>query len=327
MELQRKIRQFTNLHQTTGWVIVLMGGGAALQLLIWLVTGILASITAGAEGTHNYYSDVMSYLVLPASGKELLFQPWTLFTYPFFYLNHFFSSGPEGLKYFDFPFLRLLFDGLIIWSFGRIHQQFMGEQRTRRMLILSIPTIGLLSVFLSMVFGPTDGTFMYLSGMTPFMILLVVSVATLVPNYPVELFLFGRVKIVWVAVVLFLLEVFVFSAVMTPQGVATLLAGVFGFSFVYFLRQGTDVIERVWDFYKDKQPSKPESRSKVKVSYSSQTTKEDREVETTSPNGPISQDIIDTILDKINDKGYESLSRKEKELLLRASSQDEDEKA
>ena len=326
MELIRKIRYFTNLHQTTGWVIVLMGGGIALQLVIWLLTGILASITAGAEGSHNYYADVMSYLVAPASGKELLFQPWTIFTYPFFYLNHLFASTPGGLVHPDFPFLRALFDGLIIWSFGRIHQQFMGEQRTRRMLMLSIPIIGLLSIMLSWAFGPAGSTFMYLSGMTPVMILLVISVATLVPNYPVELFLFGRVKIVWIAVVLLLLEIAVFNFVMTPQGAATVLAGILGFSFVYFLRQGTDVIERVWDFYKDKQPAKPEPRSKVKVSYSSQTTKEERETEIPSPNGPISQDIIDTILDKINDQGYESLSRKEKELLLRASSQDEDEK-
>ena len=60
------------------------------------------------------------------------------------------------------------------------------------------------------------------------------------------------------------------------------------------------------------------TRSKVKVTYRSAEPKAKASKMTTGPN-KASQDEIDTILDKISDRGYESLSKEEKEKLFNAS--------
>ncbi|MCX8472512.1 MAG: hypothetical protein ORN85_02565, partial [Sediminibacterium sp.] len=56
-----------------------------------------------------------------------------------------------------------------------------------------------------------------------------------------------------------------------------------------------------------------ETRPKVKVSYRKEEPKASSSV------GKATQEEIDTILDKISDRGYESLSKEEKEKLFNAS--------
>jgi hypothetical protein len=61
------------------------------------------------------------------------------------------------------------------------------------------------------------------------------------------------------------------------------------------------------------------TRSKVKVTYRSEQPKARSSIKTTTGPGKASQDEIDAILDKISDRGYESLSKEEKEKLFNAS--------
>lgn len=64
----------------------------------------------------------------------------------------------------------------------------------------------------------------------------------------------------------------------------------------------------------------------MKVKYGDMTQARKASVRSSgSTPSEVPQDIIDGILDKISDKGYESLSREEKELLFKASTQKEDE--
>jgi hypothetical protein len=59
-----------------------------------------------------------------------------------------------------------------------------------------------------------------------------------------------------------------------------------------------------------------ETRPKVKVTYRKEEPKAKK---TSSSVGKATQEEIDTILDKISDRGYESLSKEEKEKLFNAS--------
>jgi len=59
-----------------------------------------------------------------------------------------------------------------------------------------------------------------------------------------------------------------------------------------------------------------ESRPKVKVTYRKEEAKVKKPSTSTSK---ATQEEIDTILDKISDRGYESLSKEEKEKLFNAS--------
>ena len=140
MDYRQEIKKFLDRHQTTGWLIVLMVGGFLLQgLILLLFTALDMPDTARA---------VMHKLVLPLSLKDWLYQPWSIFTYPFFMAK--------------LNILSLLVAGLILWAFGRIHQQLLGDVKTRRLVILAVPLIGILTITTSSfmnyepVYGPSE---------------------------------------------------------------------------------------------------------------------------------------------------------------------------
>ena len=359
MDFQTRLRAFLGQHQSIGWLLVLMLAGLLVQLLIFMLSS--------AVGSPEAYDQIVSFLVLPPHIKGLFPAIWSLITYPFFDLD-------IGLRIF-----HVLITGLILWSFGRIHQQLLGEQRTKRLIILGVPVIGLLTVLLSTVLftqspkatntqksyeestsieqvdseeapaeiakSPTDedsesaqtetlsqsqqaagavsSRSLYTGGLMAIVIMLVISCITLVPDYPIQLFLFGQVKIVWVGLGLLFLELY-FAMFFTPQAIAIMLGAGLGFLHVYLLKNGTDLTEKVWAFYQsdDREP-------RMTVKYGGNQRKSESAAASQSGRGAgkgkIPQDIIDGILDKISDQGYDSLSREEKELLFKASIQKEDE--
>ena len=89
-----------------------------------------------------------------------------------------------------------------------------------------------------------------------------------------------------------------------------------GFIFIKQLQAGTNWggwITATLDWFKGFFKSNP----KVKVTYRSEDQKMKKPVKITV--SKTSQDEIDAILDKISDRGYESLTKEEKEKLFNAS--------
>ncbi|MCI4670652.1 MAG: hypothetical protein MRZ79_21130 [Bacteroidia bacterium] len=362
MNLRTQIQQFLSRYQTTGWLILLMGTGFLIEILLILVVGAVADREIAFK--------VVDSLALPTNFKDLVYQPWSIITYPFFPVL-------EGFRFFSF-----LITGFILWTFGRIHQQLLGDDRTRRMVILAIPLIALLTISTTSIIGfyydgaskdaaltrttqtDTKGAdsslversldeqdkddaqsteenseenpkrkgievapkyLAYVSGMMAIVLLMVISCITLVPEYPVQLFLFGNVKIVYIGIILFILEL-AFAAFATPLAISYAFGGLLGFGFVYSLRRGTDITEIIWNYYTQKPDRGSKTRKmEVKPGGAKQTIGKNRKP-STDKKGKIPEEIIDNILDKISESGYESLSREEKELLYKASTQKEDEK-
>ena len=346
MDYRQEIKKFLDRHQTTGWLIVLMVGGFLLQgLILLLFTALDMPDTARA---------VMHKLVLPLSLKDWLYQPWSIFTYPFFMAK--------------LNILSLLVARLILWAFGRIHQQLLGDVKTRRLVILAVPLIGILTITTSSfmnyepVYGPSeeiafsnqgnentdssdtresrrflddeeespskttqfnDKDFpnnFRVGGFMAVAMVLVISCITLVPNYPIQLFIFGQVKIVWVGIILLVIELL--SAMgFTPMAIAIAFGALLGFLYIYMINQGTDITDVVWSYYQDAR-----TKPKMKVKYGGGEGTSTSKPVSPELKGDISQEVIDKILDKINARGYESLSREEKEALFKASSQKDDEK-
>lgn len=355
MRMRDYIRDFLARYQTLGWIAVLAISAFLLQLT--------AYVGLSAAGRPEAYKAMAEKLALPYHLKDLIFQPWSLVTFPFFPAT--------------FDVLYLLMGGMLFWQFGRIHQQLIGEFRTRRLIILATPIIGLLTVTAStfvsfrelpegaMPFGrqpgtpvqqqqaptpvvvegekgntaiygegeitsttqsPTsnlgprvDRTFLFASGLIFLGVLLMMGCIAVVPDFPVQLFPFGSLKIKWVGVIVML--ILLFWTALSPSAFAILISGTLGMLHVVLLKRGTDLTDLVWSYYTDKSP-----KPKMKVKHGGR--KEEEQFDGVYP-GPkptadtVSQEMVDQILDKINEKGYNSLTREEKELLYRAS-QDQD---
>jgi hypothetical protein len=153
---------------------------------------------------------------------------------------------------------------------------------------------------------------------------IVVGAATLVPDYTVLLFIIGPVRLKYIALVLVILD-FVGMAGFNGGGAIAHLGGaLMGFVYIRQLQVGHDwatpfdkAISFISGLFKGK-------RKGPRVVYKRETVAagggSKRPVG--ADQGQRDQARIDSILDKINQSGYDSLTKEEKEFLFRYSNKD-----
>ena len=149
-----------------------------------------------------------------------------------------------------------------------------------------------------------------LLGASAGVIAILIATATLLPDYMLQLMIFGNVKLKYVAIASVLLY-----AISIPYGnagghIAHLGGALFGFAMIKILRKGTDIT--IWLI---KLGSRNKSKSNLRVV--SRSKKSSDEVFFESQRN--SQDNIDRILDKMNRSGFDSLTSDEKEFLYKES--------
>lgn len=154
---------------------------------------------------------------------------------------------------------------------------------------------------------------------------LIAGAATFMPEAPMKLFFLGPFPFKYLAVGLIFLDVFsagddaqrladgAESVAIGVEHLTHLLGAAVGFSYFYFRGKGikTDKLFR-W-FYK---PAKPKMKAKKGGKNYEKPPKDDIDYNAQRVE---EQKKIDEILDKISKSGYESLTKKEKELLFRQS--------
>jgi hypothetical protein len=143
----------------------------------------------------------------------------------------------------------------------------------------------------------------------------VVGAAVLLPDYTFFLLFFGAVRIKYIAAVIIFLSFLGTIGSNAGGNIAHLGGALMGFIYIKQWQVGVDWgswITGTIDWIK----SLFETRPKVKVTYRKEEPKAKK---TSSSVGKATQEEIDTILDKISDRGYESLSKEEKEKLFNAS--------
>jgi len=147
---------------------------------------------------------------------------------------------------------------------------------------------------------------------------IVTAISFYVPNYSINMLFIGRIKIIYIAVALFVMDFFQIDSSNSGGHIAHIGGALYGLWFVYSLKNGKDMsiffgnlsFEKIRKFFMKKKKSPftnvyTNTRPMKDDDYNAQKHKQ--------------QDRIDIILDKISKSGYESLSKEEKELLFNAS--------
>lgn len=280
--------------------IKMLHSGSRLGLLIGIniiiflainIPGVLSWAFTGHNLVSGYAFD---YLALPAYLPKLLSRFWTPFTYM---LMH------DGI-------LHIFFNMLWLYWIGQIFEEYLGNKRTIGLYIFGGLTGALffvlaynyLPVFANS--GAAEGTTVV--GASASVMAIIIGTATLLPDYTISMMFIGPVKLKWIAIFYVLLD---FLLIAGPNGggeIAHLGGALFGFIYIKQLQRGHDWIGAINGIFK--------SRSKMKVAVKNS----DR-----NSNSKPRQDEIDRILDKISQTGYESLNKQEKEILFRASKDNE----
>jgi membrane associated rhomboid family serine protease len=236
---------------------------------------------------------------VPSSFKTLLVRPWTLITYMFVHKD----------------IWHILFNMLWLYWFGRIFLEYLDQRKLVAIYLLggiSGALVYILSFNIFPAFTDVVGESVAI-GASASVMAIVIAIAAYVPDYTVQLFLFGRIKIKYMALAIFVLTSIMDFSVNSGGKLAHIGGAFFGYFYTMNLRQGRDIgkgFNRVIDFFVT--IFKP--RKKLKVTYKKTAT--EYEYNKTKAEH---QARINNILDKISKGGYDSLTKEEKETLFKES--------
>jgi len=212
-------------------------------------------------------------------------------------------------------FFDIVYYIYLIYFGGFILKQYLGEQKVLTTYIIS-GALGF--IFVPLFFNNLSGMLFY--GLGAFAasasLALLVAAATYVPNMEVQLMLFGRVKIKWIALVLIGMDL---MSIFSHAGHLriTHLGGIaYGFFSILMIKQGginfdnpfKGMFARKGPYYK-----KSNQSYNTNSSTSTKRAESDEEYNTRKNN---EQAEIDRILEKIKKKGYAHLTAEEKQKLF-----------
>lgn len=276
-----------------------------LNRLIYINVAVFLFLSAISIITYLFNDEAFSMKVLrlfavPASLRTLAMKPWTLITYMFTHKD----------------ILHILFNMLWLYWFGRIFLEYLDQRKLVVVYILGgisgaivyVLSFNIFPVFTSLI--PESVAI----GASASVMAVVVAIAAYVPNYPVHLLLIGRVKIIWIAVGIFVLTSFMDFSVNSGGKLAHMGGALFGYLYIVNLRKGKDpgrtlnrIIDSIASIFKARKEKMKVSYSRKKTDYEYNKAKAER------------QEKIDRILDKISKGGYDSLTKEEKDLLFSES--------
>ena len=248
----------------------------------------------------NYLNDfLVNYLYFPSNTIEFLKKPWTIISYMFLHVS----------------FMHILFNMICLYFGSKLFlQYFNGKQLISVYIVGGIS--GALFYMFSYNFFPVFNSSLQnsvLLGASASVISIFIAVSTYVPNYRVSLPLIGSVQLKYIAIILIVLDIFNIE-VSNPGGHISHLGGaIFGYIYIKLLKRGIDISVNYHNFINYFTRFK---KNKFKKVYKRKNSSDDDLFRTNKAN---KQKKINEILEKISKSGYESLSKKEKELLFKES--------
>lgn len=241
----------------------------------------------------------LDILSVPSSLKALLNRPWTLITYMFTHKD----------------VLHILFNMLWLYWFGKIFLEYLDQRKLVAVYLLGGIT-GALVYIISFNIFPAFTQVVSNSvaiGASASVMAVVIAIAAYVPDYTVMLILFGRIKIKYMALGIFVLTSVMDFSSNSGGKLAHIGGAFFGYIYILNLKHGRDLgkgFNRILDFFvtifKPRKKLKV-THKKVANEYEYNKVKADH------------QKHINIILDKISKGGYDSLTKEEKETLFKES--------
>lgn len=276
--------------------------GSVLTRLIYINIGVF--LVLKIIGVFFYLAgqpfSIAEYLAVPSVTDELIKRPWTPVTYMFLHVN----------------FLHLLFNVLGLYWFGQLFlYHFEGDKMLSVYLLGGL--VGAAFYIVAYNLSPAfDSIYGLLLGASASIFAILVAVAYYDPNREIHLFFIGRFPLKYVALFYVVLSVIGIST-SNPGGNIAHLGGAFwGWFYIHQLRKGKDMgagfikfLNKIGDFFTD--AFRP--KSTMKVTY----RKPPRDDYEYNRQQNVKQEEINHILDKIAKSGYESLTKKEKEILFK----------
>lgn len=280
-----------------------------INVSVFVILGILAVLSSIA-GVDAVFTFAFKQFTIPAPVGEFLTRPWTIITYAF---AHSFSN-----------LWHILMNMLVLYWFGRVFVDFLGSQKLINLYIMGAIAGGvtyLLAYNLIPFYSDRINMFDGMVGASAAVYAVTVATATYWPEHKFHLLFFGPVKIVYIAAFVIMSSLLGSIGPNAGGNLAHLGGALVGFIYAKQLSKGIEIgtwVFKTMEFIKSFFVKKP----KIRVSHrqkKSSSAKSKNTASSASKSTDFNQAEIDKILDKISERGYDSLSKEEKEKLFNAS--------
>lgn len=253
------------------------------------------------QSVETYQNAVIPWFELPSNLYRYCERPWTLFSFMF-------SDTGSGIW-------RMLSNMFWLWTFGSIAQAIMGNEKIFPVYLYG----GLFSGLTFLILGFQNNASLHLIGANTSILALATAVATCFPNYRVFEHIRKGVPLWLIVVIYMMIDAAGLTNTDKAYWYAHLAGALTGVGFSLLLKIGVDgskwmnlLYFNCIHLFSPKHTTKGSS-VKDKIFYATGDRAPFTKISATT------QDKIDRILDKINEKGFNSLTEEEKKTLSDAS--------
>ena len=251
------------------------------------------------------------YIETPSSLTLLAQRPWTIITYMFVHID----------------FLHILFNMLWLYWFGKIFLTFFTGRQLGGLYISGGIAGALLFLITYNMFPYLKqfSDYSFLAGASASVMAIVFAVSFYQKDYVINLFLIGRIKLIYLAIGVLLLDILAITSENAGGHIAHIGGALFGIFFASLYSKGKDItgfMNKMIDKFVNMITHKPvfvtykkNNKTTYKNNNNHQRETDDEYLRRKSEENQ----AIDKILDKLKLSGYESLSSEEKKRLFDAS--------
>lgn len=226
--------------------------------------------------------NLIDYFVVEADLMSLIFKPWSLITYGFLHGS----------------FSHLFWNMIMLFYFGNILVNYFGENRLLNVFFNGILFGGIIYIISYNLFPVFTGISSKMIGSSAGVMAILFYITSYNPNHTIRFF-FVNIKLLYIAVFLLLMDIIQIPVENSGGHIAHLGGALTGY-LMFRSFKGIDFV----DIYSQLTTRNINKKKNRKKSFS---------------NSNFDQKKIDSILDKISESGYESLTKEEKNYLFKAS--------
>ena len=225
---------------------------------------------------------IIDYFVVEADLMSLIFKPWSLITYGFLHGS----------------FSHLFWNMIMLFYFGNILVNYFGDKRLLNVFFNGILFGGIIYIISYNLFPVFAGVSSKMIGSSAGVMAILFYITSYNPNHTIRFF-FVNIKLLYIAVFLLLMDIIQIPVDNSGGHIAHLGGALIGF-LMFRSFKGIDFV----DIYTNLSTRKNNKKIKRNKTFSGSN---------------FDQKKIDSILDKISESGYESLTKEEKNYLFKAS--------
>ena len=223
--------------------------------------------------------DLIKWFTIDADFGQLIFKPWSIITYGFLHGS----------------FSHIFWNMIILYYFGKILNNLFGDKLLKKLYLSGIVAGGLTYVISYNVFPVFRGVESVMIGASAGVMSVLFYLASYSPQMGIRIFFFD-IKIIYIALFLFFYDIIQIPLNNSGGHIAHIGGAIWGYYYCISNNKGEDFTQSIFNIFK--------------------TTKK-KNTKAAHNNNNFDQKKIDSILDKISDSGYDSLTKKEKEYLFK----------